>query len=48
MVINILLYKGILLTANIIIFTSLHNIFYVLECRRLQKNVAEYATLRKN
>ena len=28
-------------------FTSLHNFFYVLECMRLQKNVAEYATLRK-
>ena len=30
------------------IFASLHNIFYVLECMRLQKDVAEYATLRKN
>lgn len=28
------------------IFASLHNIFYVLECMRLQKDVAEYATLR--
>ena len=29
------------------IFASLHNIFYVLECMRLQKDVAEYATLRQ-